>query len=49
VLRDCTTAYEYEDTCEGRWMTRAAIRLVETDLGYSASSEDLIDAMERRL
>ena len=44
VLRDCTTAYEFHDTYEGRWMTRAAIRLIETDLGYSASSQDLIAA-----
>lgn len=46
VLRDCTTAYEYEDTWEGRWMTRAAIRQVETDGGYSATSDDMIAALE---
>ena len=33
VLRDCTTAYEFADTHEGGYMTRAAIRLVETSLG----------------
>ena len=46
VLRDCTTAYEYEDTWERREMTRAAIRQVETDGGYSAASEDMIAALE---
>ena len=49
VLRDCTTAYEFEDTCEGQWMTRAAIRMVETNLGYSADSEAFINAMEEGL
>ena len=44
VLRDCTVAYEYPDTVEGNFMTRAAIRHIETDLGYSASSEDFISA-----
>ena len=44
VLRDCTTAYEFADTYDGRWMTFAAIRLIETDLGHSASSEDFIEA-----
>ena len=44
VLRECTTAYEFADTCEGGWMTRAAIRLIESGLGYSASSGDFITA-----
>jgi nicotinamidase-related amidase len=47
VLRDCTTAYEFADTYEGKWMTRAAIRLIETDMGYSALSRDFIAACER--
>jgi nicotinamidase-related amidase len=47
ALRDCTTAYEFADTYEGRWMTCAAIRLLETDLGYTASGEELIAAAER--
>jgi nicotinamidase-related amidase len=48
VLRDCTTAYEFEDTHEGRWMTRAAVRLIETGLGYSTTSDDFIAACTRR-
>jgi len=47
ALGDCTTAYEFADTYEGRWMTRAAIRLLETDLGYTALSQDFIAAAER--
>ncbi|MFC1714602.1 hypothetical protein ACFL6S_13125 [Candidatus Poribacteria bacterium] len=44
VLRECTTAYEFTDTYEGNWMTLAAIRLIESALGYSASSRDFITA-----
>ena len=47
ALHDCTTAYEFADTYEGRWMTQAAIRLLETDLGYTTSSEDFISAAMR--
>jgi len=47
VLRDCTTAYEFADTYEGKWMNKAAIRLIESDLGYSASSQDFIAAAMR--
>lgn len=44
ALRDCTIAYEFTDTYPGNWMTLAAIRLIETDLGDSASSDDFITA-----
>ena len=44
VLRDCTTAYEFPDTYRDRRMTRATIRMIESGLGYSASSEDFIAA-----
>jgi len=44
VLRECTAAYEYEDTYEGKWMTLSAIRRIETELGYSASARDFIAA-----
>ena len=47
ALHDCTTAYEFADTYEGRWMTRAAIQLLETDLGHTASSENFIAAAMR--
>lgn len=45
ILRDCTTAYEYADTSDGQWMTRAAVRHVESELGYSASSDDVMTAL----
>jgi nicotinamidase-related amidase len=44
VLRDCTIAYEYEETLEGKWMTFAAIRMVESEFGYSATAEEFIKA-----
>ena len=47
VLRDCTTAYEYEETYEGKWMTFAAIRMIEAELGYSSTAEEFINACQR--
>ena len=47
ALRDCTTAYEYAETHENNWMTFAAIRRVEQDMGYSALSSDFISACEK--
>lgn len=44
VLRDCTTAYEFADTYRGRWMNLAAIRLIETDIGYSTLSGQFVSA-----
>jgi nicotinamidase-related amidase len=46
ALRDCTTAYEYEETHNEGWMTFAAIRRVEQDMGYSALSGDFVAACE---
>jgi len=44
VLRDCTTAYEFADTHEGGYMKLAAIRLIETGMGYSVCADDFIAA-----
>ncbi|MCZ6671908.1 MAG: isochorismatase family protein [Verrucomicrobia bacterium] len=44
LLRECTTAYEFEDTHERNEMTRAAIRLVETKWGYTAATDDFLRA-----
>ena len=49
VLRDCTTAYEYPETYEGKWMKFAAIRNIETRLGFSATAKDFIAACEKTL
>ena len=45
ALRECTTAHEHEDTREGMWTTKAAIRLVEAGRAYSAPSHDLMGAL----
>jgi len=47
VLRDCTTAYEFAETVEGNWMTFAAIRLIESGMGYSAKSDNFIMACRK--
>ncbi|NIM94065.1 MAG: isochorismatase family protein [Anaerolineales bacterium] len=47
VLKDCTTAYEYEDTYTERVMNRAAVRLMETDLGSSSTATEFIQALEQ--
>jgi hypothetical protein len=49
VLRDCTTAYEFAETADGNWMTFAAIRLIESGMGYSAISDDFISAFQRTM
>jgi nicotinamidase-related amidase len=47
VLRDCTTAHEYPETEDGNWMTFAAIRMIETEMGYSATAQDFIKGCEQ--
>ncbi len=47
VLRDCTTAYEFPETYEGKWMTFAAIRNIESRFGFSALADDFIAACEK--
>ena len=37
----------YSHTYEGGYMTLASIRLIETGLGYSATSEDFVAACDR--
>lgn len=49
VLRDCTTAYEFAETVDGGWMTFAAIRLIESGMGYSAISDDFISACHKTM
>jgi nicotinamidase-related amidase len=46
VLRDCTVAYEFAETVEGNWMTFAAVRLIESSMGYSGASDDFIAACQ---
>jgi len=49
VLRDCTTAYEFAETVDGGWMTFAAIRLIESGMGYSAISDDFISSCRKTM
>jgi nicotinamidase-related amidase len=44
LLRDCTTALEDPDTVDQLLRTKMAIRQVEWDLGYTATSENFIAA-----
>jgi len=46
ALRDGTVAYEFDDTVADKAMTRAALRLIETDLGYTMSSQQFLHALD---
>jgi hypothetical protein len=45
LLRDCTTGIEAYDTIEDMALTRAAILEVEMMLGFTSTSEDLIESI----
>jgi nicotinamidase-related amidase len=47
ALRDATIAYEYPETVEGNRMTEATIRHIETEIGYTATTEDFVRSLER--
>jgi ureidoacrylate peracid hydrolase len=42
VLRDCTSTMEYPETAAGRWAYFVAVRQIESDVGYTATSNDWI-------
>ena len=44
VLRDATRTFEYPETQEGGWANFIAIRYVETNVGYTALTDDYIAA-----
>jgi hypothetical protein len=46
ALRDGTVAYEFDDTLADKAMTRSALRLIETDLGYTMSSQQFLHALD---
>ncbi|MCZ6632359.1 MAG: isochorismatase family protein, partial [bacterium] len=46
LIRDCTTAIEIADTAEGLDLTRAAVIDTELNIGYSVSSEAVIQACQ---
>lgn len=44
ALRDCTATYEYDDTADGMWMTRAALRRIELAYGYTTDAASVLAA-----
>ena len=46
VLRDATRTTEYPETKEGEWANFMAIRSIESNVGYTATTDDFIAACE---
>jgi ureidoacrylate peracid hydrolase len=46
VLRDCVGTTEHVETREGGWANWLAIRYIECNVGYTATSQDFIRACE---
>ena len=46
VLRDCIGTTEHVETREGGWMNWVAVRYIETNVGYTSTSEDFIRACQ---
>lgn len=46
VLRDCVGTTEHVETREGGWMNWVAIRYIETNVGYTSTSEEFIRACQ---
>jgi nicotinamidase-related amidase len=46
VLRDCVGTTEHVETREGGWANWLAIRYIECNIGYTATSQDFIRACE---
>jgi nicotinamidase-related amidase len=44
LLRDCTNATESADTLDGELLLRAAIREIESAVGWTAAGKDFIEA-----
>lgn len=44
VLRDATRTFEYPETREGGWANFMAVRYIETNIGYTALTEDYVAA-----
>jgi len=52
MLRDCTNSFEFPDTLdsdnpEGGWLRFVFLRIYETDIGYTSTSDDLIKSNTR--
>lgn len=46
VLRDCVRTFEFPETKEGEWANFVAIRHIECNVGYTATSADFIEACD---
>ena len=46
VLRDAIRACEYPETQEGEWNNFLAVRFIEAHVGYTATTDDFINACE---
>ncbi len=46
VLRDSTRTLEFPETIEGEWANFIAIRSIETQVGYTSTSEEFIAACD---
>ncbi|WP_432970617.1 isochorismatase family cysteine hydrolase [Dactylosporangium sp. CA-233914] len=47
VLRDCVRTFEFPETREGEWANFIAIRHIETNIGYTSTAEEFIQACDR--
>jgi ureidoacrylate peracid hydrolase len=47
VLRDATRTFEYPETREGGWANFIAIRYIETNVGYTTTAADFVEACSR--
>jgi ureidoacrylate peracid hydrolase len=46
VLRDCVRTFEFPETRDGEWANFMAIRQIETNIGYTATSAEFLAACE---
>ncbi|HCR16043.1 MAG TPA: hypothetical protein DIU35_01050 [Candidatus Latescibacteria bacterium] len=44
VLRDCTSTSEYPETEEGQWANWLGIRFIESNVGYTSTSTEFVQA-----
>ena len=45
VLRDCVRTFEFPETRDGEWANFMAIRHIECNIGYTATSTEFLDAV----
>jgi nicotinamidase-related amidase len=49
VLRDCVRTFEYPETADGQWANFIAIRYIESNIGFTSTSADFVEACQRLL